>query len=83
VRYWLEDGLWTTAVCYRIEGRLGYLIVNLNTVNGYTVIGKPDWFDLDYAMHWNKLVPECAEEGTAPGEWSRKPAEKGGGAGAG
>lgn len=49
------------------------LIVNLNTVSGREVVGKPDWFDADYVEHWGGLVPESATQGEEAGQWSDAP----------
>jgi hypothetical protein len=71
VWYWLEGGERTPAVRYAIGGGLSFLVVDLRTPEGRKVIGQPNWFAADYVEHWRGSVPECCEEGTGPGCWSK------------
>jgi hypothetical protein len=68
----LDNGLTVPAVRYGTTFDANSLLfVNLTHPNGETVINKPEWFDGDYVTYWGGIVPECATEGTEPGQWSR------------
>lgn len=71
VLYWLEDGKFARAM--RVgsgPNNSSILVVDLTTGDGPTVVGKPDWFAAGYVAAYGGLVPECADEGTEPGQWS-------------
>lgn len=68
----IDNGLTVPAVRYGTTFDANSLLfVDLNHPFGKTVIGHPEWFDRDYVTHWGGIVPECATEGTEPGQWSR------------
>lgn len=66
VLYHLDDGRFARAM---LVGK-NQLVVDLTTGDGPSVIGKPDWWEAGYVAAYGGLVPECAEEGTQPGQWS-------------
>jgi len=66
VLYWLDDGKFARAM---LVGK-DQLVVDLTTGDGPSVIGRPDWWDAGYVAAYGGLVPECASEGTEPGQWS-------------
>jgi hypothetical protein len=71
VLYWLEDGKFARAM--RVgsgPNKSSILVVDLTTGDGPSVIDKPDWFAAGYVAAYGGLVPECADEGTEPGQWS-------------
>jgi hypothetical protein len=71
VLYWLEDGKFARAM--RVgsgPNNSSLLVVDLTTGDGPSVIGKPGWFAAGYVAAYGGLVPECADEGTEPGQWS-------------
>lgn len=83
VRYHLEGGTFTRAILIgRIPGfsetdKTRQLIVDLSTPEGQGVVGVFGWFADDYVRAWHGLVPEAAEQGTEPGEWSDYPQQQG------
>lgn len=87
VRYHLEGGTFTRAILIgRIPGfsetdKTRQLIVDLSTPEGQGVVGVEGWFSADYVRSWHGLVPEAAEEGTEPGQWSDYPQQQSGEAG--
>lgn len=74
VRYHLDDGRWTRGVCIGVIPDLGaVLLIDLRRQDGrwHEEADKADWFDVVYADFWDGLVPECATEGSEPGQWQR------------
>ena len=50
-------------------GKSSQLVVLLIGDGAESVIDKPDWFNSGYVAAYGGLVPECADEGTEPGQW--------------
>lgn len=50
-------------------GKSSQLVLLLIGDGSESVIGKPDWFNSGYVAAYGGLVPECADEGTEPGQW--------------
>ncbi len=73
VAFHLDDGEVMDAKLLRTEGRYGYLSLDLRAEPGAKYVGRLDWFTKEYVEAMNGVVPECALEGTRPGEWERKP----------
>lgn len=83
VRYHLDGGTFTRAVLIGPSAIRGEstLVVDLSTPEGQAVVSVDGWFAADYVRAWYGLVPESADQGTEPGQWSDYPQQQSGEAG--